>query len=124
MRVGLGDLVDRLGIVNQKIWHLENEIRHMKELCVPLAEIGRRALLIRDLNKERVAYKNAIDEISEEFFGDLKVDHTSAFGANNFINTENKEMMEKWKNKMKKDGSKEISNKLKKENLSLLKVRK
>ena len=106
MRVGLGDLVDRLGIVNNKIWHLENEIRHMKELRLPLNEIGRRALMIRDLNKERVAYKNAIDDISEEFFGDLKVDHASAYRANNLMNIDNQE----------------IVSKLVKENLSLIKI--
>ena len=116
MRVGLGDLVDRLTIVNNKIWHLENEIRHMKELDMPLEEIGRRSLLIRDFNKERVSYKNAIDEISEEFFGDLKIDHSSANKVNNFHNEENRQTVETL--------NKELHNKLKKENLSLLNTKK
>jgi hypothetical protein len=79
MKISAGDLVDRLCIVNMKIWHLENEIRHMKDVRLPLAEIGRRALLIRDLNKERVEYKNAISNLFEEQFGDVKIDHASAY---------------------------------------------
>ena len=120
MRVGLGDLVDRLCIVNQKIWHLENDVRHMKELNMPLEEIGRRALLIRDFNKERVSYKNAIDEISEEFFGDLKIDHASAYRANNFVsNPENKGTIDE----LTKLKNKELRSKLTRENLSLLKTK-
>ncbi len=114
MRVSLGDLVDRLGIVNQKIWALENVVRKLKSLSLTspairnkiLLEIGRRAILIRDLNKERVAYRNSINEISEEFFGDLKIDHMSAYATNQL-------------NGMSED----ICEKLQSENLSLLKVK-
>ncbi len=83
VEVSLGDLVDRLSIVNLKIWHLENEIRQGGEGKFTLAEIGRRALLVRDLNKERVAYKNAINKIGERYFNDIKIDHRSAFEENN-----------------------------------------
>jgi|WetSurMetagenome_2_1015567.scaffolds.fasta_scaffold128276_3 hypothetical protein len=79
MKVSAGDLVDRLCIVNMKQWHLENEIRHMRDARMPLSEIGRRALLIRDLNKERVEYKNSISKLFSEQFGDVKVDHASAY---------------------------------------------
>ncbi len=83
VEISLGDLVDRLGIVNQKIWALENEIRKGGEGKFTLAEIGRRALLVRDFNKERIAYKNAINKIGERYFNDIKIDHRSAFEENN-----------------------------------------
>lgn len=72
----------RLAMANAKIWENEAAIRRQyvsdpsanQELS--LVEIGRRALVIRDHNKERVAAKNEIDVM----FGDMpdnKVDHAS-----------------------------------------------
>ena len=59
---------------NAKIWMLEGDIRKGKKM--PLEEVGRRAILIRDHNKDRVAAKEQIDLM----FGhtpDVKVDHAS-----------------------------------------------
>ena len=78
MEVPLGDLVDRLTIVNNRIWHKESAIRSGKEQELGLEEVGRRALEIRDLNAERIALKNALNELSGEGFKDVKVDHVSA----------------------------------------------
>jgi len=75
MHVPLGELVDRLSTVTQRIFHLEKEIRDGVDL--PDEEIGRRARLIRDLNAERVALKNAITAFSGEGFLDVKVAHRS-----------------------------------------------
>lgn len=83
MEISLGELVDRLSIVNHRIFHLEDEIRRGDENKFNLREIGRRALLIRDLNKERIAYKNAINKIEEKYFPEIKVDHRSAYEKNN-----------------------------------------
>jgi hypothetical protein len=71
-----------LAIANGKSWENEAAIRKeypgdlaaMQELS--LAEIGRRAIIIREHNKDRVEAKNAISTM----FGQLpdnKVDHTS-----------------------------------------------
>ena len=79
----LGDLVDRLSIINLKIWHLEHEIRQGGEGKFTLEEVGRRALLVRDLNKERVAYKTALNKIEEKYYNDIKIDHRSAHRENN-----------------------------------------
>lgn len=54
----------RLKEINGKIWDLEYDIR-MGKLANPkteseFAEIGRRALAIRDLNAQRIAEKNSI----------------------------------------------------------------
>lgn len=79
MRVSVGDLVDRLCITNLRIWHLEEDVRAGKEGQLGLEEVGRRALAIRDLNKERVALKNALNEVLDgEAFRELKVKHASA----------------------------------------------
>jgi len=66
----LADLIE----ANAKIWALESDIRNGREL--PLEEVGRRALMIRDINKQRIEAKNKINEL----FGDYKehkVNHAS-----------------------------------------------
>jgi len=60
--------------MNAKIWMLEADIRNGAEM--PLEEVGRRALAIRDLNKVRVQAKAEIDKIFG-FTPDVKVDHAS-----------------------------------------------
>jgi hypothetical protein len=57
---------------NSKIWQLEFDIRQGKEQELGLEEIGRRALAIRDFNKQRIAYKNSISLNKE-----VKINHTS-----------------------------------------------
>ncbi len=90
MKYSLGDLVDRLSIVNLKIFALENDIRkgkldvkntkNEKDRCEVLKEIGRRSLIIRDMNRERVALKNALNEYQTkwEAFVDYKISHSSS----------------------------------------------
>jgi len=59
---------------NSKIWILESDIRNGKDM--PLEEVGRRALQIRDINRMRIEAKNKINEI----FGDyqeIKINHAS-----------------------------------------------
>jgi hypothetical protein len=50
-------LVDLIEI-NNKIWKLESDIRLGKEGKLSMADVGRRALQIRDHNKIRVLLKN------------------------------------------------------------------
>lgn len=69
------ELLAELVEANAKIWMLEADIRNGKEM--PLEEVGRRALLIRDHNRLRVQAKGEIDRM----FGDtpdIKVDHAAA----------------------------------------------
>lgn len=77
MEVSPGELCDRLSIVNLKIWHLETDIRSGKEDKISKVEIADKALTIRDFNKERVALKNAINELFGKGFRETKVDHSS-----------------------------------------------
>lgn len=63
--------------VNGKIWTLEAAIRQGKEGQLGLEEVGRRALKIRDFNKERVAIKNKITAAVKIGFQEKKVDHAS-----------------------------------------------
>jgi hypothetical protein len=71
---------DRLYDVNSDIWHLESDIRQGKLLNpttdAEYAEIGRRAVAIRELNAQRIAIKNEIAETFGEFV-EVKVDHAS-----------------------------------------------
>lgn len=57
--------------VNSQIWKLEVDIRNGKEM--DLSEVGRRALAIRDINKERIALKNRISKYKE-----VKINHASS----------------------------------------------
>jgi len=78
MNESIADLIDRLCIANIKISILESDIRQGKENELGLEEVGRRALQIRDINRERVALKNALKEIFQDGFKDIKAKHRSA----------------------------------------------
>lgn len=67
--------IDKMIAINGKIWDLEFKIRMSDDLI--LEEVGRRALLIRELNKERIALKNEIAK-THGGFQEVKVDHGSA----------------------------------------------
>lgn len=56
----LNDLVHKLEKVNGKMWDAEYNIRRGLDDDAPMEEIGRRALVIRELNLERIAVKNQI----------------------------------------------------------------
>ena len=73
----IGTWKSMLVLFNSLIWSLESDIRLGKEGILGHAEVGRRALVIRDHNAKRVKVKQAIatevDEIVER-----KVNHASA----------------------------------------------
>ncbi len=71
------DLLQLLKIINGYIWDLEADIRKGKEGELGLEEVGRRALMIRDLNNIRVWTKNLVIKSSGEGFPDIKKDHAS-----------------------------------------------
>jgi len=79
MNIPLADLVEKLFIVDMKIWSLESDIRGGKEAKLSMEEVGKRALSIRDLNKYRIDLKNALNKRfdSENFYEEIKVKHIS-----------------------------------------------
>lgn len=67
--------------VNGKIWDLEHQLRSGLEDSLPLSEIGRRAIKIRNLNGMRVKIKNKICVLfGEKVFEEIKIDHISEDG--------------------------------------------
>ena len=68
---------DDLQKINERIWDLESAIRLGKEGQLGLEEVGRRALAIRDLNRERIEVKNRLVRLSGQGFVEMKIDHAS-----------------------------------------------
>lgn len=70
------DFIARLYEVNGQIWDLESDIRKGKEAELGLEEVGRRALAIRNINRQRIFIK---DEIAQAFgeYGEKKYNHAS-----------------------------------------------
>ena len=67
----------RLMQINAEIWNLENEIRNGGESKFTIEEIGKRAIMIRNLNRKRVQYKNKITALGKGEFKETKVNHRS-----------------------------------------------
>ncbi len=63
--------------INGKIWDLESDIRKGKEGELGLVEVGKRAIEIRELNKQRISVKNRIIEETGLGFRDVKMNHAS-----------------------------------------------
>ena len=63
--------------IHRQIWALEDDFKKCRLSNVDLAEIGRRALEIRDINNFRVQYKNSIAAICHDAVREIKQDHTS-----------------------------------------------
>jgi hypothetical protein len=59
--------------INGKIWDNEHEIRKGNVCDLPLVEVGRRCLLIRDLNKIRLAIKEKLVEETKSGFKDVSM---------------------------------------------------
>jgi hypothetical protein len=52
----------RLAQTNLTIWDLEHSVRNAAEGSIPLSEVGRRAIMIRNTNKTRIENKNILDK--------------------------------------------------------------
>jgi uncharacterized protein YxjI len=75
---GIKELIQQLYEINGSIWDAEAEIRKGHDDKLELSEIGRRALVIRDLNRVRVSIKNKIATVTnQEDFLDCKMNHAS-----------------------------------------------
>lgn len=63
--------------VNGRCWDIESAIRQGRDDELGFEEIGRRAVQLRDLNRERIALKNRVaQDIGIDFF-EIKIDHAS-----------------------------------------------
>lgn len=72
-------LIDKLHRINGLMWNAEHELRKGMDQELGLEEIGRRAIQIRNLNRDRVAIKNQITILcGEPEFQDCKMNHASA----------------------------------------------
>jgi hypothetical protein len=71
------DLLDELTAIHSKIWDLEKELKSGHDHNLPLEEIGRRAIQIRNWNNRRISVKNLIAEKLEDHIFEIKQDHLS-----------------------------------------------
>ncbi len=77
----LNKYIESLYKANGKLWDTEGAIRRGENL--PLEEIGRLALIVRDLNCDRNAIKAAIVEEFAEGFKELKINYNKVdYGRN------------------------------------------
>lgn len=64
--------------IHAKIWSLEKELKSGCENDLPLEQIGRRAITIRDWNRERIRVKNLMaDIVAKDQVREFKKDHLS-----------------------------------------------
>ncbi len=73
-------LVAQLMMVNTDIWNLEAELRQGKEGKLGEAEVGRRAIYIREHNANRIALVNSINKLYGITEKEVKTDHASQEG--------------------------------------------
>ncbi len=66
--------VIRIAQANLTIWDLEHSVRNAAEGSIPLSEVGRRAIMIRNTNKTRIEAKNTLDK---GVFVEEKIKHLS-----------------------------------------------
>ena len=59
------------------VWSLEDDFKKAKIDALPLEEIGRRALYIRDIGYRRVDLKNALAELVDDPVREIKQDHVT-----------------------------------------------
>ena len=59
------------------VWSLEDDFKKAKIDSLPLEEIGRRALYIRDIGYRRVDLKNALAESVGDSVREIKQDHVT-----------------------------------------------
>ena len=71
------NLFDELKSIHFQIWQLEAELKSGREHELPLEELGRRAIRIRDFNNKRIAVKNKIAEVLDCPVREIKKDHLS-----------------------------------------------
>ena len=69
----IGSFINRLYKINGELWDTEKDIR--KGVEMPLEEIGKLALKVRDLNCKRNEIKAEIVDIFAEGFKEIKINY-------------------------------------------------
>ena len=69
--------INKLKEIHNEIWNLEWQLKSGREQELPLEEIGRRAITIRDYNNKRIAIKNSLAEQLGCTIREIKQDHLS-----------------------------------------------
>lgn len=70
--------LESLYTIHNNIWNLEAELKSGRENELELAEIGRRAIEIRNWNNRRIAIKNLVAEkLGQQSIKEIKKDHLS-----------------------------------------------
>jgi hypothetical protein len=69
--------LDQLYRIHSKIWNLEAELKSGRESELSLEELGRRAIMIRNLNNQRIQLKNSMAEQLGCSVREIKKDHLS-----------------------------------------------
>lgn len=71
--------IDEVGaellVVHNNIWQTEASIRQAKEDEMGLAEVGRRALIVRDLNRERQTVRARLIDYFKQGVKDVKTNY-------------------------------------------------
>ena len=76
--------IDRLYEINGELWNTEGDIR--KGVDMPLEEVGRLALIVRDLNCKRNEIKAEIVDIFSEGFKEIKINYKKIDYGRNEVN--------------------------------------
>lgn len=74
----LNNDIEEITKIHNQIWNLEWQLKSGVEHLLPLDEIGRRAIAIRDWNNKRITYKNSIAALFGLKLREIKTDHLSA----------------------------------------------
>jgi hypothetical protein len=69
--------VEAMTAIHNAIWELEWQLKSGVEEQLPLDEIGRRAIRIRDYNNKRITFKNSIASLLGHPVKEIKHDHLS-----------------------------------------------
>lgn len=70
--------VEAMTAIHNAIWELEWQLKSGVEDQLPLEEIGKRAIRIRDYNNKRISFKNSIASLLGHPVRELKHDHLSS----------------------------------------------
>jgi len=74
--------IEEITRIHNGIWDLEWQLKSGVEHLLPMDEIGRRAIAIRDLNNKRISFKNSIAALFGLKMREIKSDHLSAIVDN------------------------------------------
>jgi hypothetical protein len=75
--------IREITVIHNQIWNLEWQLKSGVEHMLTMAEIGERAVAIRDWNNRRITYKNSIAELFDLKMREIKTDHLSANTVDN-----------------------------------------